>query len=88
VRLPSILVGTTVLSATDQFTVYLDQITWSDIVEKYAVVVAERENVSFVTNASGVLTADEQLKTKAVQDAHRQHLKIPRRCPICFAAIF
>jgi len=54
----------------------------------YAIVIAERENVSFVTGTSGVLTADERLKTKAAQDAHRQHLKIPRRWAICFAANF
>lgn len=40
---------------------------------------AERQNISFVTNTSGVQTADQHLKTKAAQDAHRQHLKIPRR---------
>jgi len=43
------------------------------------VFIAERENISFVTNMSGIQTADEHLKMKAAQDAHRQHLKIPRR---------
>jgi len=51
-----------------------------------AVVTAERENVSFVTNTSGVQTADERLKTKTVQDAHMQHLKVPRRWLICYGA--
>jgi len=41
--------------------------------------ITERANVSFVTNTSGVQTAEERLKTKVAQDAHRQHLKIPRR---------
>jgi len=36
-------------------------------------------NVSFVTNTSGLQSAAERLKTKAAQDAQRQHLKIPRR---------
>lgn len=40
---------------------------------------AERQNISFVTNTSGVQTANERSKTKAAQDAHKQHLKIPRR---------
>jgi len=39
----------------------------------------ERENISFVTSTTGLLTADERLKTQAAQNAHRQHLKIPRR---------
>lgn len=41
--------------------------------------ITERENVSIVVNTSGVQTATERLKSKAAQDAHRQHLKIPRR---------
>lgn len=40
---------------------------------------AERMNVSFVTNTSGIQTTDERLKTEAAQAAHRQQLKIPRR---------
>jgi len=39
----------------------------------------ERMNVTFVTNTSGIQTADERLRTEAAQAAHRQQLKIPRR---------
>jgi len=40
-------------------------------------------NVSFVTNTSGIQTANEHLKTEAAQAAHRQQLKIPRRYLAC-----